>query len=72
VAADAEHSLSGPCLGRRLDVCLSFPGEEEFAGGAAVGEHPRVELKVVQHVAVVVDLAAHEPPRPGDQPGSLE
>src|SRR3954447_2974471 len=42
----------------RLDRGFAVPGEEVFAEGAAVGEHPGVELDLVQDVAVVVDRAS--------------
>ena len=67
VVADPQHSLPRSCLGRRLDVRLSLPREEGGSRGAAVGEHPCIELQVVQHVTVVVDRATQEPlPRPDD------
>jgi hypothetical protein len=50
-----------PVLARdwwRLDGGFAVPGEEVLAEGAAVGEHPGVELDLVQDVAVVVDRAS--------------
>ena len=68
VIADAQHSPPGTCLAWRLDVRLSLPREEEISSGAAVGEHPGVQLQVVQYEAVVVDLPARNRSRGGTMP----
>src|SRR3954451_1616629 len=51
-------------------VGLAVPGEEGVAERAADSEHPRLELDLVQDVAVVVDRARAVADVLVDQPGA--